>query len=203
MEQPIAETRIESEKEATTKKVEEGEVPPMRKRDMTLGYMAPLLKQGVPTAKLCRSEIEKESEKWKQTIIMYVIGDTPTISYLKFFIQKQCEILGNLEIFYHNEGYFIVRFELKEDKNKMPCDGPFMIANGPIIVKDWVANFCFEKQVLKEVPLWIRLPKLLLTCWSEDSLSRIGSVIGKPICTDECTSQQTRISYARLLVEDG
>lgn len=49
--------------------------------------------------------------------------------------------------------------------------------------------------------MWIRLPRLPLTCWSEDSLSRIGSVLGKPVCADECTSQQKHISYARMLVE--
>lgn len=64
-----------------------------------------------------------------------------------------------------------------------------------------MADFCFEKEVSKEVLLWVRLPKLPLTYWSGDSLSRIGSVLGKPICVDECTSQQKRISYARMLVE--
>lgn len=83
----------------------------------------------------------------------------------------------------------------------MMLEGPFMIANRPIIFKEWVAEFYFEKEVLKEVPLCIRLPNLPLTYWSDDSLSRIGSVIGKPLCADECTSQQKRISYARLLVE--
>lgn len=83
----------------------------------------------------------------------------------------------------------------------MLYEGPYSIASRPIIVKECVANFCFEKKVLKEVPLWIKLPNLLLTCWSGDSLSHIGSVLGKPIRADECTSQHKRISYARLLVE--
>lgn len=34
-----------------------------------------------------------------------------------------------------------------------------------------------------------------------DSLSRIGSTIGTPLFADECTTNQTRISYARMLVE--
>lgn len=76
-----------------------------------------------------------------------------------------------------------------------------MIASRPTIVKEWTADFCFENKVLKEIPLWIGLPKLPLICWSEDSLSIIGSVVRKSICADECTSQQRRISYARLLVE--
>lgn len=194
IDQQVPDVNAEAAKEAITQKVEEGEAPPLRKRGMALGYVPPVLKQGIPTARLCRSEIEKETEKWKKTIILYVIGDTPTIAYLKIFLLKQCEVMGKFEIFYHNEGYFVIRFKLQHDKDKLLGDGPLMIANRPIVVKDWVANFCFEKEVLKEVPLWIRLPKLPLSCWSEDSLSQIGSVIGKPVCADECTSQQMRIS---------
>lgn len=70
-----------------------------------------------------------------------------------------------------------------------------------MIVKEWVSDFCFEKEVLKEISLWVRLPNLPLTCWSNDLLRRIGSVLGNPVCADECTSTQNCISYARLLVE--
>lgn len=76
-----------------------------------------------------------------------------------------------------------------------------MIASRPVIVKDWRADFCLKDEVLREMPLWVRLPNMPLNCWSTDSLSRIGSVVGKPICADKCTSLQSRISYARLLVE--
>lgn len=79
----------EDAKEAMAHKIEEWELPPPRKRGMQLGYVPPILKQGVPTAKLCKSEVEKESAKWKKAIILYVIGDTPTITYLKNFLHKQ------------------------------------------------------------------------------------------------------------------
>lgn len=95
----------------------------------------------------------------------------------------------------------MIKFELIADKDKMIFEGPYMIGSRPIIVKEWTSDFSFEKEVLREVPLWVRLPKLPLTCWSGDSLSRIGSVIGKPVCADKCTSKQQRISYARLLIE--
>lgn len=94
------ELQKEGKKEAEVLKIEEGEIPPLRKRGMALGYVAPILKQGIPTAQLCVAELEKEAGKWKNAIILYVIRDTPTISYL---LQKQCEIAGNIELFYHNE----------------------------------------------------------------------------------------------------
>lgn len=164
---------------------------------MALGYVALQLKHGIPTAKLQVNEIEKEAMKWRNEIIFYVIGDNPTISYLTNYLHKQCEIKGATEIFYHAEGYYVVRFDNSADKEKMLYEGPYMLASRPIIVKEWCPDFCFEKKVLKEVPLWVRLSRLPLTCLSEDSLSRIGSVIGKPVCADECTSKQQRISNAR------
>ncbi|KAL2922245.1 hypothetical protein RDABS01_013736 [Bienertia sinuspersici] len=65
----------------------------------------------------------------------------------------------------------------------------------------WTINFDFNSEVLRVVQVWVRFPSLPLYCWADNSLSRIGSALGVPICTDECTSQQLRISYARMLIE--
>lgn len=83
----------------------------------------------------------------------------------------------------------------------MFCAGPYTIANRPVIVKGWAPDFDFHAENLKLVPLWVQLPNLPLNCWGHDSLSRIGSTLGTPLFADDCTSQQTRISYARMLVE--
>lgn len=85
--------------------------------------------------------------------------------------------MGNVQIFYHNEIYFVIRFEARSNKDKMLFEGAFKIANRPIIVKKWVAEFCFVKKVLKKIPLWVRLPKLPLTCWSGDYLRRLAVLV--------------------------
>lgn len=188
-------------KEAEASKIEEGEIPPARKRGMALGYVAPTLKKGIPTAQLCVNELAKEVEKWMNSIILYVIGNSLTIAYLKNYLQNQCGVVGRFEIFYHNEGYFVVRFEKGADKDRMLYEGPFMMASRPIIIKERVANFCFKEEVLKEIPLRVRLSKLPLHFWGGDSLSMIDNVLGNPVCADECTSKQQRISYARMLIE--
>lgn len=154
----ITELISDEEKERTAAKVEDGEIPPLKKRGMPLGYVAPILVKGIPTAKLRKMEVEKESMKWKKAVILYVIGDAPTISALRIFLHKKCEITGTVDIYYHNEGYFVVRFENGVDTERILGNGPLMLGSRPIIVKDWVPNLCFEDEVLKEVPLWIRLP---------------------------------------------
>ncbi|TMX05238.1 hypothetical protein EJD97_000234, partial [Solanum chilense] len=65
----------------------------------------------------------------------------------------------------------------------------------------WCSDFDFGKEFLAEIPLWVNFPRLPLNCWGVGSLSRITSAIGVPLFADECTTKQTRISYARMMIE--
>lgn len=59
----------------------------------------------------------------------------------------------------------------------------------------------FQKEMPTTLPLWVRFYNLPLNCWGPRTLSKIVSRLGKPIFIDECTKNQTRISYARVLVD--
>lgn len=43
--------------------------------------------------------------------------------------------------------------------------------------------------------------KIKKSCWSSDSLRRVAGAIGVPVYSNECTTKQTRISFARMLIE--
>lgn len=75
------------------------------------------------------------------------------------------------------------------------------MANKPFIIKLWSSDFNFENEVLKDFTLWIQLLNLPLNCWGADFLSRMGSVLEKPLIEEGCTTTHTRIYYAQLLVE--
>ncbi|KAJ6973805.1 hypothetical protein NC653_033972 [Populus alba x Populus x berolinensis] len=51
------------------------------------------------------------------------------------------------------------------------------------------------------IPVWVKFPNLPLKCWSIKCLSKIASVLGKPVQSDMLTSSMARLSYARVLVE--
>ncbi|KAK4729776.1 hypothetical protein R3W88_022764 [Solanum pinnatisectum] len=72
----------------------------------------------------------------------------------------------------------------------------YIINYKPVILKQWTTSFNFEYEVLKVIPQWVRFPNLPLNCWGPKSLSRISTILGKPICTDECTTNLEHISYA-------
>lgn len=53
----------------------------------------------------------------------------------------------------------------------------------------------------RTVPIYVRLPNLPLHCWGSQTLGKISSGLGKPMHSDERTRTQSRISYARVLVD--
>lgn len=83
----------------------------------------------------------------------------------------------------------------------MIYSGPHLLFVKPMIMKKWSPNFDFHKEILKVIPIWVKLPNLPLNCWSGNFLSRIGSSIGVPINADECTTKILRVSFSRILVE--
>ncbi|KAL2921901.1 hypothetical protein RDABS01_013392 [Bienertia sinuspersici] len=125
----------------------------------------------------------------------------PSLNAIKKYAQAQWGEISMPRIFLHENGYFLLRFDSSTACNEVNAKGPYMFKGRPVVIKQWTINFDFNAEVLRVVPVWVRFPNLPLYCWADSSLSRIGSVLGVPICTDECTSQQLRISYARMLIE--
>ncbi|KAJ6979534.1 hypothetical protein NC653_027627 [Populus alba x Populus x berolinensis] len=61
--------------------------------------------------------------------------------------------------------------------------------------------FDFQFTEITSMPTWVRFPNLPLRCWNNICLSKIASMVGKPIHCDGPTAQMTHISYARVLIE--
>lgn len=101
----------------------------------------------------------------------------------------------------HTDGYYVVRFASEEERDQVLCAGPHYILRRPVIVKPWTPEFNFNKEILTTLLLWVKLPNLPLSCWNAVVLSKIVSSLGQPLYANECTTQVSRISFARILVE--
>lgn len=75
------------------------------------------------------------------------------------------------------------------------------INNMTVIMKEWSANFNFQNEILKSIQIWVKFLNLPLNCWGGKSLSKISTRLGTPLYVDDCTTNISRISYARLLIE--
>jgi len=56
-------------------------------------------------------------------------------------------------------------------------------------------------ETIRSLPIWILLYALDIKYWGMQSLSKIGSILGRPIKTDKFTRDRQVIRYARLLIE--
>ena len=163
-------------------------------KGMGLKFVSPTVIDGVSIAKFEKYEVVKMNEIWMNAVIVYVVGQNPTLTALKSYIMTNWNLGVEPQMFKHEEGYFVVKMGSRESRDIVVFAGPHLFYGKPMIIKPWTANFNFRNEVLKVIPIWIKLPNLPLNCWSEDSLSRIGSLIGVPLYADECTSKALRVS---------
>lgn len=96
------------------------------------------------------------------------------------------------QILAHGDGYFIFRFDLHEDYDKVMLGDPYTYHNKPFIIQAWTRNFEFNSDCIITIPIWVTLPSVLVGYWSSDALSKIPSAIG---------SHYTRIGLLKLWKE--
>ncbi|XP_058759181.1 uncharacterized protein LOC131632453 [Vicia villosa] len=132
---------------------------------------------------------------------MYVLGNDLSMNAVKQFMLRTWNFVKLPELFYHDDGYFLMKFKNNKEKEMVLLRGPYSIQTMPMILKNWCPEFNFQRDMIRTIPVWIKLPNLPLQIWGASSLGKIGSAVGKPMFTDECTANKLRISYARILVE--
>ncbi|XP_070002865.1 uncharacterized protein LOC142165884 [Nicotiana tabacum] len=173
----------------------------MAAKGMYLIIIPPTIQDGIKKVQLQQEVMEPENMKWQKAVILYVIGESPSIGAMERFKTSQWNFAAKPIVSYHNEGYFVILFSSIKDKNEVLYSGPHTMGAKPLILKSWSADFNLYNEVLKTIPLWASFPNLPLNCWGRLTLSRIASSLGCPIYVDECTANTAIISYARVLIE--
>lgn len=79
--------------------------------------------------------------------------------------------------------------------------GIYHFDNKPFIVKAWTPDMEFTREELLTVLIWVKLPGLDFKYQSSKGLSKIGSLVGKPLMVDQNTQNKVGLQFARLLVE--
>ncbi|KAF3672647.1 hypothetical protein T459_05081 [Capsicum annuum] len=114
------------------------------------------------------SAMEENQNKRPQDLLTY-----------KITFARNWNGVASPEIYWHDEGYYIVKFQNAQDRDDIMCSGPYTIKGIPLCLKKWSAAFDFQKEMPTTLPLWAE----------------------EPLYADECTKNQTRISYTRVLVD--
>ncbi|KAK2361560.1 hypothetical protein QL285_086692 [Trifolium repens] len=168
---------------------------------LMMEFVAPKRVNGEIEVEIDATDIESEVQFWASSLIMYVIGGELSMNAVKQFMIRTWSFVKLPDMFFNEEGYFILRFHSFSDKDAVLMQGPYTIRNMPMLLRDWKPDFSLKRDMLRTLPIWVKLPQLPLYLWGVKSLSKIGSALGNPLVTDECTAHKLRVSYARMLIE--
>ncbi|XP_019259008.1 PREDICTED: uncharacterized protein LOC109237193 [Nicotiana attenuata] len=151
-------------------------------------------------------QIEAEDTKeqeiyWSTTLIGFVLGDNPYEKAMNNYVTNVWNFVEKPQILYHEDGYYIFRFENTEDRDLVLQAGPYTYHNKPFVLQQWEMDFNFDPGSVSVIPLRITFPSLPLGFWSTEALSKLASVVGKPLYANKITAEMEKVSYARVLVE--
>ncbi|CAI9089973.1 OLC1v1024631C1 [Oldenlandia corymbosa var. corymbosa] len=169
--------------------------------DRKLEFIEPTKKHDRVIARIQKDEIQVALEYWKTSIICYMLGANPPFFVVSGYL---CRIWGKLgidKILLMDNGVYIARFKSMAAKEEVLRSNIYHFDHHPLIVKDWSVEEGFKLEDVKMVPVWVQFSKLQLRYWTAKTLSRIPSVLGKPLELDELTATRNRAAFARILVE--
>lgn len=174
---------------------------PLTPVGMPLKFVPPVIENGTQIVQIESLDVADMINSWEKAVVIYVVGGFVSADIIRGYIRKHWTSVTMPLVHAHEEGYYVLKFNSEHECSEILKGGPYFLNKAPMIVKKWSSNFDFKEEILRVIPVWIRLPSLPLHCWGAESLSRIVSAVGVPIIADECTAKQTKVSYARVLVE--
>jgi len=145
------------------------------------------------------ADLDHSCDDWKLCAIGYISGKFPGYRALNSIVGNVWKCKARLII--HESGWLVYKFQNEEDKFSVLCGGPYLVYGRPLILRHMSEYFDFSNSEMSKVPVWINFPNLPLKCWTPKCLSKLASVLGKPLQCDKLTATKERVSYARVLVE--
>ncbi|XP_019153844.1 PREDICTED: uncharacterized protein LOC109150389 [Ipomoea nil] len=154
-----------------------------------------------PTIRLTKREIEAIRAPWRKTLIVKVLGRTVGYAYLLRRLISMWKPKGSLDLIAIDNGYFLVRFGSVDDLEFAMFEGPWMVLDHYLIVKEWEPDFDPFAAHTEKVLVWIRIPCLPAEYYNIIFLRKLGNKVGRSVRVDQATSLVSRGMFARICVE--
>jgi hypothetical protein len=108
---------------------------------------------------------------------------------------------GGMEIVDIGHGFFMVKFDVREDREKVIGERPWMIFDHYLAVSSWTPDFDPAQDNIDRTSVWIRIPGLGMEYYDESVLLALGAAVGKPVKVDIRTIDASRGKFARICIE--
>ncbi|KAH0696218.1 hypothetical protein KY290_013576 [Solanum tuberosum] len=162
-----------------------------------LEYVEPTSYDSSAIVDIDLEDISSEIAYWKNYVVCYVLGAHPPFTVMQGFIQRLWVKNGINKFSMLRNGIVLVRFDSAMGKDTVIEGGIYHFDNKPFIVKEWSPDMEYTRAELLTVPIWVKFPGLDFKYWSPRGLSKIGSLVGKPLMVDHPTQKKVGLNFAR------
>ncbi|KAJ8434625.1 hypothetical protein Cgig2_033111 [Carnegiea gigantea] len=133
---------------------------------------------------------------WRNALIIKMFDKGIGFLQLKRRLKTKWVLKGDFSLIDIGRDYYVTRFSNLEDYDHVMTNGPWMIGDNYLVIREWVPNLVLEENSITRPTAWVKIPKLSVEYFNKDSLlHKIGSKIGKAAgreATEPNLNRQTR-----------
>lgn len=122
-------------------------------KGMAIEYVQPTLVDGEIEIAIDEEDIVSEKKFWENALVMYVLGGELSMNGVKHFITKAWNFVQLPAIYYHDDGYFLLKFKTHKDMDDVMLRGPYTVRNMPMLLREWKPGFNLKQDMLRTLPI--------------------------------------------------
>ena len=155
-----------------------------------------------PTILLTAAEKKVLREPWRNALIIRMFDKGIGYLQLKRRLKAKWALKEDFSLIDIGCDYYVTRFTNMEDYDHVMMNGPWMIGDNYLVIREWVPNFVPEEDHIIKLTAWVRIPKLSVEYFHKQFLLyKIGHKIGRVLKIDSTTENVERGQYTRMCVE--
>lgn len=155
----------------------------------------------LPKVFLDKKVFQELCSPWKDALVIKLLGKVIGYNTMKDRLTRIWKLQGGFDIMDIDNSFYMVKFDLAEDREKVSSGGPWMIFDHYLAVTHWTPEFVSPAAKIERTLVWICFPGLNLVYYDESFLLAMASTVGKPIRMDTNTLKVERGRFARICVE--
>ncbi|KAG6793276.1 hypothetical protein POTOM_002474 [Populus tomentosa] len=141
------------------------------------------------------------NDPWHDSSVIKLLGKNVGYFQMQSRLKSAWKLSGGFELMDIGNGYFMVKFDIAEDRERIINGGPWMIFDYYLTMQKWTADFVASSVVINRTMVWVRIPSLNLVFYDENFLPAMASTLGTPFKVDMNTLNVERGRFARICVE--
>ncbi|XP_025627826.1 uncharacterized protein [Arachis hypogaea] len=140
------------------------------------------------------------SESYIDSIVIKVLGKRVNYTAIVHKFKFIWRLKGGYEVLNVGFEYFLVKCDLKEDREKILLRGLWMIDGHYLAVKPWTISFRPAEESFGTNLVWIHIIGLNIHYYQKKAMRRIATAMGDPIKVDVATKEAERGKFTKACV---